>query len=189
MSADTFPSPTPHYDALSPKRRAFLDAYVSNGFNATEAHRSAGYGNDETTDESRRASASRMLTDVNGGAQGRKALLEKLDAASMAAEEVLYRLSQQGQNPQMAFLRADGSIDLEGLIGAGLAHLVKGTKRDKQGRLVVEFYDAQGALKELARVRGLTGPKGTEDDPVHVKALTWFDPGPTGGDHQRDGAG
>jgi nitric oxide reductase activation protein len=33
-------------------------------------------------------------------------------------------------------------------------HLVKGTKWDKDGRLVVEFHDAQSALDKILRAQG-----------------------------------
>ncbi|MEX2670755.1 MAG: hypothetical protein WD294_01455 [Phycisphaeraceae bacterium] len=46
-------------------------------------------------------------------------------------------------------------MNLRGLHEAGLAHLVKATRLDAQGRLNVEFYDAQAALVQIAKARGL----------------------------------
>ena len=174
MSADTPESKTPKYDALSRRDRALVDRYLACGMVQRTAYFETIYSGDKDAPDwdSIDQLASRKFRD----AKVREAIAERLDEASMHANEVLFRLSQQAQNPQMAFLKGSGKIDLQGLIDAGLAHLVKGTKFDKQGRLQVEFYDAQAALRELAKVRGLTGPKGTEDDPLHVRNLTWFEP-------------
>lgn len=167
MSADTpAPSETPAYDALSRRDRALIDEYLSNGFVQWKAYRDKSYTGKSDNPASMRALSSKKFADVNI----RAALEERLNRDAIEAGEVLFRLSQQARNPQMEFLNGKGKFDLEGIIEAGLSHLVKGTKYDKAGRLIIEFYDAQAALKELSRIRGLTGPRGTEDDPIHTES-------------------
>ena len=84
----------------------------------------------------------------------RKALQERCAEKAMSLEEAIARLGDQGRNIQMAYLLPDGSIDLPRLIRDGWAHLVKGTKYDKDGRLIVEFYDVQYALNGLLKALG-----------------------------------
>ena len=69
----------------------------------------------------------------------------------MSADEVLMRLGEQARSEQTAYLNTDGTIDLEKLIEDVKAHLVKGTKWDKDGNLIVEFYDAQSALVHVGK--------------------------------------
>ncbi|MAQ95051.1 MAG: hypothetical protein CMM84_16170 [Rhodothermaceae bacterium] len=68
-------------------------------------------------------------------------------------------------------------VSLLRLAEAGKLHLVKAIKEEASGAVKVELHDAAAADDLLAKHLGLTGPKGTEDDPIHVKTLTWFDPG------------
>lgn len=49
---------------LNNQQRTFCEEYVKNGLNGTQAYLKA-YGNDNLTEESARASASRLLTNVN----------------------------------------------------------------------------------------------------------------------------
>lgn len=155
---------TTAYDALSPKRRAFVDAYLANGFNGARAHEEAGYGHAGTTDETRRANGSRLLADANVKA----ALRERMDELSITAEELAFRYTQQAQNVASEYIDGKGRVDLQGIKDAGLMHLVKKVSYDRSGNVVVEFYDAQHAMGQMARVRKLVGPTGAADDPVHL---------------------
>lgn len=73
------------------------------GFNGRAAHRAAGYGDEKTTDQSRDASASRMLSNVKVKA----AIQERLDAFRVQANEVLYRIDQRARATGADFLRFD----------------------------------------------------------------------------------
>lgn len=84
-------SETPTYDALSPKRRALVDAYLANGYNGTRAHETAGYGNANTNDDTRSVNASRMLAE----AKMREAVRERMRERRLSADEVLDRWRDQ----------------------------------------------------------------------------------------------
>lgn len=58
-------------------------------------------------------------------------------------------------------------FDLAAMRDAGKLHLVKSVKEDKDGSFKVELHDAAHADDLLAKHVGITGPKGTEDDPHH----------------------
>lgn len=150
---------------LTNKQRLFVEAYLSNGLNATDAARRAGYkGNDVT------------LAAV-GGENTRKPLIraridERLRQAAMSADEVLFRLTQQAKAPDMTeFIKLDWiygpdltgkmvpvdqalDIDLDKIREAGLGHLIKGIRKTRGG-LSIEWQDAQSALVQLGRAHGI----------------------------------
>lgn len=82
-------------------------------------------------------------------------LKERLAELSMSPDEVLARLAEQARAAYSEYLQPDGSVDLERMLADGKAHLIKGTKWNREGRLIVEFYDAQAALVQLGRAHGL----------------------------------
>lgn len=136
----------PALAGLTDKQRLFVLAYAERP-NGTAAARTAGYGGD---DHSLASIAFANLRKV----EIRDAVDGLLSARVIGKPEALARLSEQGRNVQMEYLLEDGSIDLAGLLGAGLGHLVKGTKHDKDGRLQVEFFDAQTALVTTLKAHG-----------------------------------
>lgn len=91
------------------------------------------------------------------------AIDEYFHAQEMGAREVVARLSQQARAEYSHYLRhkLDSAgrpllwVDLDAMIGDGNAHLIKGYKYDRDGRLVVEFHDAQQALVHVGRFHGL----------------------------------
>lgn len=149
---------------MTDKQRRFVEEYCID-FNATQAAVRAGYS------ERNAASIGYQLLHKTPYGPVQEAIREHLDELAMSADEALARLTEQGRNVQMRYLQADGTVDLAGLIADGLAHLVKGTKFNTQGKLQVEFYDAQAAVREIARIRGLLGPDGSKENPKHVKLI------------------
>jgi hypothetical protein len=81
---------------LTTKQRAFVEAYLANGFNATKAARDAGY-------KSPHPEGSRLLQNATVAA----AVRARLTAAAMAADEVLARIAQIGRADFGDFLRVD----------------------------------------------------------------------------------
>lgn len=126
---------------LSNKRRAFVEEYLK-CWNGAEAARRAGYA-----ERTANRTGSKLLSIVDVQAHIQRRIREK----AMGADEVLLRLGEQARGEVAGYLTADGEVDLERLLADGKGHLVKGTKRDRRGHLIVEFYDAQAALALLGR--------------------------------------
>jgi len=126
---------------LSTKRRVFVEEYLK-CWNGAEAARRAGYS-ERTAD--RQGSYLLSLVEIQAYVQRR--IREK----AMGADEVLLRLGEQARGEVASYLDTSGRVDLDRLLADGKGHLVKGTKWDRQGNLVVEFYDAQAALALLGR--------------------------------------
>jgi hypothetical protein len=87
------------------------------------------------------------LTNVDIQAEIKARTAEK----AMQADEVLARLAEQARAEYASYLNDDGTVDLQRMIEDGKAHLIKGTKWDRHGNLVVEFHDAQAALVHIGR--------------------------------------
>lgn len=144
---------------LSAKRRAFVEEYLR-CWNATEAARRAGY-----SARSANPTGSRLLANDSVKACIEQRLKEK----AMSADEVLQRLGEHARAPYAPYITDRGTVDLAGLLAAGLGHLIKSTKQDRWGAVTIEFYDAQSALVHLGRHHGLftdtMAVKGVEDAP------------------------
>lgn len=175
-------------DDLSGKQLPFVLAYVSNGFNGFKAAREAHYeGNNATL----RSIASENLTKPNI----RAAIKHLMEGAAMSAEEVLARLAQQARGTMEDFLvtgeeevtiehirtvsgdvveettetaiRQVARLDLMQAAELGQLGVIKKYTLDDKGKVGIELYSSQEALKLIGTQLGLFGAKGTEDDPIH----------------------
>ncbi|NLD43597.1 MAG: terminase small subunit [Chloroflexi bacterium] len=125
------------------RRRKFVEEYLR-CWNGAEAARRAGYKRDRRT-----------ASDLLAREEIKAAIQERIAETAMSADEVLLRLAEQARAAQAQYLQPDGTVDLERLIQDGYGHLVKGTKWDRAGNLIVEFYDAQSALVQVGKAAGL----------------------------------
>lgn len=176
-------------DGLTGKQQAFINAYLSNGFNATDAARQAGYeGNDNVL-----------------GVQGHENLRnpkiasiisERINEAAMSANEVLARLSQIARGEVTDFLDEDGKWDLKTarkLKKQGLLKKVKSKRTSKQldsitegnedsretletslvyEEVEFELYSAHEALRDLGKFHKLFNDRqeigGINGGPIQV---------------------
>lgn len=192
MSTDT--SEITGYEALSSKHKRFVEEYFLDGMVAWKAYVATGYGGTEPnrTDDPQawdkwfravRANSSRLIADDNVS----EAIATRIRERAMQADEVLMLLAQQARSSLAPFIRVGrgGSIrfDFSHPEAKEHLHLIKKIKSKKTRTIrddveiedewiEVELHSSQGALRELARILGLTGPKGTEDDPHHVVHVT-----------------
>jgi phage terminase small subunit len=175
----------PGADGLTTKQRLFVEHYLSNGFNATEAVRAAGYKGNENT-----------LSSV-GYENLRKpeiaaVISERINEAAMSANEVMARLSAIARGDVNDILDEAGRFDFEKARRAKKTGLLKKLKRKTTSKRVdartegddeeaetietsvvyeeVEFemYSAHEALRDLGKYHGLfverreiTGKDGT----------------------------
>ena len=126
---------------LTPKQRAFVEEYLR-CWNASEAARRVGYA-----PCSARVRAHRLMANPAVAAL----IQERIAELAMGADEVLVRLAEQARAMQMKYLQSDGTVDLAKLLEDGKAHLIKGTKWDQRGSLVIEFHDTQRALELIGK--------------------------------------
>ena len=179
-------------DGLTGKQKVFIDAYLSNGFNATEAARMSGYkGNDN-------------VLGVVGHENLRNPKIavivqERLNEAAMSANEVLARLSKIARGEVTDFVDNDGKFDLQTarrLQKQGLLKKLK-TKRtskrvdtidtgDEESRETLEtslvyeevefeMYSAHEALRDLGKYHKLLNDRqeisGLNGGPIQVTVV------------------
>ena len=146
--------------ALSAKRRAFVEEYLR-CWVAAEAARRAGY-----SERTARSQGQRLLTNVDVQAHIALRLKEK----AMTADEALQRIGEQARASYAPYITDQGTVDLAGLLAAGLGHLIKSTKQDRWGAVTVEFYDAQSALTLIGRHYALFTDRMEQDVTIDVAA-------------------
>jgi phage terminase small subunit len=135
-------------DGLTGKQQAFINAYLSNGFNATEAAREAGYEGNVN------------VLGVTGHENLRNPKIasivqERLNEAAMSANEVLARLSKIARGEVTDFLDEDGKFDLKSarkLQKAGLLKKIKSKRTSKQVDTVTEGDDEERETLETSLV-------------------------------------
>lgn len=131
-------------EGLTTRQRAFVEAYLACGFNASEAARRAGYNGKSNV------VGPRLLANVSIAAVVR----QELAARAMPADEVLARLAEQARGTMDDFLDDAGDIDLTRARERSKLHLVKSRSVTKEGERI-ELYSAQTALELLAKHHGL----------------------------------
>lgn len=139
----------------------FINEYLQT-WNATEAYARA---YPRATRETARRNGHRLLTN----ADIRQELKRRISERALSADEALIRLAEQARNVGASYIRADGSINLAGMIADGRAHLIHRVRRGRYG-LEYEFHDAQAALIHIdKRYRSLPA-----DDPADEPANDWW---------------
>lgn len=171
---------------LTTKQQAFIDQYFLCNFNGTEAAARAGYkGNRQTL--------SVVASENLRKPKIRSAIRERLKEQTIAADEVLWRLSQQAtasyedflaladERPDHPAAGADVDIDLYKARDRGRLHVIRdfettetvlqsddGREITLTRRTKLKLHDQQRALELLARHYGLFADPGTEDNPHHI---------------------
>ncbi|RJT45673.1 terminase small subunit [Rahnella woolbedingensis] len=163
------------FDALTKLQQKFVTQLL-NGKNQTDAYKAA--GGKAKTDESARASASQILTNVNVQAFLKCIRYEAVNEAIMTYEEAMERLSVMGRTSiadlatfgtQVVGEDDDGNPvtqsawsfknanELKPEQMAAISELTAG----KDG-LKIKLHDPKAAIKQLAEMRGWEAPKKTE---------------------------
>jgi len=163
------------FDALTKLQQKFVTQLL-NGKNQTDAYKAA--GGKAKTEESARASASQILTNVNVQAFLKCIQYEAVNEAIMTYEEAMERLSVMGRTSiadlatfgtQVVGEDDDGNpvtqsvwsfknaSELKPEQMAAISELTAG----KDG-LKIKLHDPKAAIKQLAEMRGWEAPKKTE---------------------------
>jgi hypothetical protein len=136
------------YWQLTGKQRAFIDAWFSNGYNQTEAARSAGYGGENPTDIYLNVVGSRTIR--NDKVQS--VIREIWSGHGVTQEEVVSVLARQMRGKITDVIASWGGLDMEKVKENG--HLIKSITWNKTG-VRVELYDAQRAAELIGKTSGL----------------------------------
>jgi len=131
---------------LNPKHKLFVDTWLTNNWNGTEAARTAGYTG---TQASLGVTASRLLGDAKIKAY-RDA---KIKTLHLEADQILQRWAEMATGDLTKLLDRKGQPKLKEARKKGW--LIKKLKQSADGSIEIELYDAQRALDSLAKNLGL----------------------------------
>lgn len=146
--------------ALTTKQQAFIEAYLANGFNATQAALTAGY-----SEKTARSIGAENLTKPDIA----RAVQARIDAMTMSADEALIRLTQIGRGNLAEFL----TLTVEEIKLRPDAHLLKKFKRTVKtfgkpdeptevDTLEIELYPADSALAQILKEQHLRAGEATD---------------------------
>lgn len=145
---------------LTGKQRAFVQAYMSNGFNGVRAAQVAGYGGSY--------SVLCVIANDNLRKPNIAALIDaEFKARSMGSDETLARLAQHARGNIGDVLTEEGRFDLGLARERGTVGLIKKIKikttryfpqngdPEEETTHELELYDAQSALEKIGRAQKL----------------------------------
>lgn len=151
--------------ALSDKRRAFVDFYLANGFNATKAAEAAGYAN------ARRA-GSRLRTNEDIRAE----IAARTASLAMSADEALRRLGDLARVSLADFYDVDDDgnlvLNLQRGRDSGKLELLDGITCDARGNLILKLPDRLKALELIGRNLGLWVDRVQQDTTIRFDTMT-----------------
>jgi len=127
-------------------------------FNATEAARRAVYKWPDKVGPRNKQKLSAMID-------------AELKDRAITPDQVVDRLTEQALAGYAEYINDDGEVDLAAMRAAGKMHLVKGIKYDRQGRTMVEFYDAQQALVHMGKHYKLFTEQTAFDGVLRIEGL------------------
>lgn len=129
-------------EELTGKQQAFINAYLSNGFNATDAARTAGYeGNDVTLASVGYENLRKPQIALEVSA--------RFNEAAMSANEVLFRLSEIASGKVTDFVNEDGDFDLRLAKQRKKEHLLKKLKIKRRSKKVESFAEGEEEDREV----------------------------------------
>lgn len=128
---------------LTRMERVFLIHYLA-GETKTEAARIAGYGTPE-----------KQGSRLSKNPKIKAAIEEYFHEQEMGARELIARMSQQARNEASQYILANGTVDLQAIIQDGKQHLIKGTRYDARGNLIVEFVPAFESQVKIGELHGI----------------------------------
>ena len=166
-------------EVLTGKQRVFVAAYLSNGFNATEAARTAGY---KGSDNSLAVQGYENLRNPKIASQ----VDARINEACASANEVLDTLTRQMRGSLVEVIRIAGDPELaDALKEAGLDRLLKKhkirrvTRTTRDGEQIedvtheFEIHDAQSAAVHVGKFHKLFTEKheigGKDGGPIKIE--------------------
>lgn len=139
------------YKGLTPMQVLFVRAYLSNGYNGTQAAKTAGYrGNQNTLGVVAHENLNKPKIDA--------VIKAHLNKTGMSPDEVLARIGDIARADMTDFWDIDEEgfprFNIKRAFEEGKGHLIKTLKLQKTG-LTFELHDKQTALTTLAKHHGL----------------------------------
>lgn len=132
------------------KRKAFVEAYLSNGGNATDAALQAGYTKSGAPKQGYRMSKDPLiLSELD---KRRTQVAVKLE---LNTEQTIREIKRLAFSDPRRITNEDGSIKRLNELDAETAAAVASYEVDKDGAIKYKFWDKNSAIDKAAKVQGL----------------------------------
>jgi phage terminase small subunit len=170
------------WDEMTEQQQTFVNEYMRNGHNATQAYKDAGYWCGQSKGAIR-VMAHKVRYNQNVAA----AIQERMDMLIMTEKEALSRQSEVGRFDVGELLTCDPiecpecghviqeegewRVDLNLAKELGVTDKIKKISYDRHGRLNVEFRDPDAAQRTMMRAHGAFGRKKEDDGLAGLAAL------------------
>ena len=156
-------------DKLSDQQVAFVEYYVTNGFNATKAALAAGY-----TKASATATGSTLLTYPNVIARVKKRLPDVINPTRIEAEIASIADVNMADFEPLGSGTTLKELQESGVDTRQVKKLTTRTMADGTVRRDVEIHDRHAALEKLAKIHAMfiDRSESTNDTTVHMPDLT-----------------
>ena len=148
------------------KRKLFVEAYLSNNGNATQAAISAGY-----SPHSAERQGIRLTRDVRVSSELDKRRTEVVAAAELSTEQTIREVARLAFSDPRNIVNKDGTVKKLNELDADTAAAVASYEVDKDGVIKYKFWDKNSALEKAAKVQGLY-EKDNEQKPAAVTNVT-----------------
>jgi phage terminase small subunit len=140
---------TPPRSGTTERRRTFIQAYISNGYNATDAAIAAGY-----SPKTARSQGHRLLTKVDASGELAVAAKASAERAELKTEEVLYQVRCGLNADPRKLFKPDGTLipipDLDDATAAALDIEI-----DVDGNVKRRFWNKSASAQTAMRHLGL----------------------------------
>lgn len=132
------------------KRKAFVEAFLSNGGNATQAAISAGFSPHTASRQ-----GGRLLKHVLVAAELDKRRTEIVANLELNTEKTLREVSRLSFSDPRKLMNEDGTIKLPHQLDADTAAAIASFKWTIDGGIEYKFWDKNSALEKAVKVQGL----------------------------------
>jgi len=151
---------------ISMSQAIFIEEYLANGFNATQAAKSAKYT------AFKRGGYSRIGSSVLRNKKIKSLVARRIAERALSANEVIDRFREVADGSIADILSDDASyIDLAKAKERGKLHLIKEVKFGDDGECMVKLRDQDQALDKLARTLGVYEKDNRVNLPPEIIAL------------------
>ena len=132
------------------KRKAFVEAFLTNGENITKSAIEAGF-----SAKTAYQAGSRLLKDVRVSSEINRRRTEVIAAAELNTEQTIREVARLAFSDPRNIVNPDGSIKRLHELDADTAAAVASYEVDKDGVIKYKFWDKNSALEKAAKVQGL----------------------------------
>lgn len=136
--------------SVAEKRAAFVEAYLRNGGNATQASIEAGYSKN-----SARQQGTRLLSDASISRLLSQRSAELIANLQLSTEKTILEVARLAFSDPRKIAHPDGSFKKLHELDDDTAASVASYEVDKDGGVKYKFWDKNSALEKAAKVQGL----------------------------------